>query len=136
MSFKILNGVWDIYINENSNTLLTKQKQQFPTRTHKILQKKTSRKQRIQVKLKMNSKNIDKKKKILILGELCDDENLDKDQFKALIDAYTFSGQESIRYEVYKCLDNRPSILQARTIGERIIARMKEFVEVFVRGVG
>lgn len=74
--------------------------------------------------------------KILALGKLCEDENLDKAQFKALIDAYIFSGQEPIRDEVYKCLDNRPSILQARTIGERIILRMKEFVEVFVRGVG
>ncbi len=74
--------------------------------------------------------------KILALGKLCEDENLDKAQFKALIDAYIFSGQEPIRDEVYKCLDNRPSILQARTIGERIISRMKEFVEVFVRGVG
>lgn len=74
--------------------------------------------------------------KILALGKICDDENLDKAQFKALIDAYIFSGQEPIRDEVYKCLDNRPSILQARSIGERIIAKMREFVDVFVRGVG
>jgi type I restriction enzyme R subunit len=73
--------------------------------------------------------------KVLALGKLCEDENLDQAQFKALIDAYVFSGQEPIRDEVYKCLDNRPSILQARSIGERIIARMKEFVAVFVNGM-
>ena len=28
-----------------------------------------------------------------------------------------------------------PSVLKAREIGERIIAKMKEFVEVFIRGV-
>jgi type I restriction enzyme R subunit len=36
---------------------------------------------------------------------------------------------------VFKCLDNRPSVLKAREIGERIIAKMKAFIEVFVRGV-
>ncbi len=45
--------------------------------------------------------------KVLALGKLCEDEHL----------------------------DNRPSILQARFIGDRIIAKMKEFVEVFVRGM-
>jgi type I restriction enzyme R subunit len=33
---------------------------------------------------------------------------------------------------VLKCLGDRPSVLQAREIGDRIIAKMKEYVEVFV----
>jgi len=73
--------------------------------------------------------------KVLALGKLCEEENLDKAQFKALIDTYIYSGQEPIRDDVFKCLDNRPSILQARNIGERIIEKMKEFVEVFVSGM-
>lgn len=73
--------------------------------------------------------------KILALNKLCEDEQLDKEQFKALIDAYIFSGQDPIRDEVLKCLGNRPSILQARAIGERIIFKMKEFVEVFEKGM-
>ena len=73
--------------------------------------------------------------KVLALGTICEDENLDKAQFKALIDTYIYSGQEPIRDDVFKCLDNRPSILQARHIGERIIEKMKEFVEVFVEGM-
>ena len=73
--------------------------------------------------------------KVLALAKLCDDERLDKEQFKALIDAYIFSGQEPVRDDVLKCLGNRPSILQAREIGERIIKKMKEFVEVFVEGM-
>jgi type I restriction enzyme R subunit len=70
--------------------------------------------------------------KVLALAKLCDDEHLDKEQFKALIDTYIFSGQEPMRDDVLKCLGNRPSILQAREIGERIIIKMKEYVEVFV----
>ena len=73
--------------------------------------------------------------KVLALGKLCEEENLDKAQFKALIDAYIYSGQEPIRDDVFKCLDNRPSIFQARQIGERIIDKMKEFVAVFVNGM-
>jgi len=70
--------------------------------------------------------------KVLALAKLCDEEHLDKEQFKALIDAYIYSGQEPIRADVLRCLGDRPSILQARVIGERIIGKMKEYVEVFV----
>ncbi len=73
--------------------------------------------------------------KVLALAKLCDDEHLDKEQFKALIDAYIFSGQDPLRDEVLKCLGDRPSILQARGIGERIILKMKEYVEVFVNAM-
>ncbi|MCK5468775.1 MAG: type I restriction endonuclease subunit R, partial [Cyclobacteriaceae bacterium] len=71
--------------------------------------------------------------KVLALGKLCEEENLDRMQFQSLIDTYIYSEQEPLRDDVFKCLDNRPSVLQARTIGERIIVKMKEFVEVFVK---
>lgn len=73
--------------------------------------------------------------KVLALSKICDEEHLDKRQFKALIDAYIYSGREPIKDEVFQCLDNRPSILQARVIGDRIITKMKEYVEVFVKGM-
>ncbi|AWG22861.1 deoxyribonuclease HsdR [Flavobacterium faecale] len=73
--------------------------------------------------------------KVLALGKLCEEEHLDKAQFKGLIDAYIYSGREPIKDEVFQCLDNRPSILQARVIGDRIIAKMKEFVELFEKGM-
>jgi type I restriction enzyme, R subunit len=67
--------------------------------------------------------------KILTLGKICEDEQLDQEQFKALIDAYIFSGQESLREDVINCLAERPSILQARRIGKKIIEKMKEYVQ-------
>jgi type I restriction enzyme, R subunit len=73
--------------------------------------------------------------KVLALAKLCDEESLDKEQFKALIETYIFSGQTPLRDDVLKCLGDRPSILQAREIGERIIQKMKEYVEVFVEGM-
>jgi type I restriction enzyme R subunit len=46
-----------------------------------------------------------------------------------------YSGQELIRQDVFKCLENRPSILKAREIGERIILKIKKFIDVFVTGM-
>ena len=73
--------------------------------------------------------------KVLALNALCEEEHLDKEQFKALIEAYIFSGRDPLRDDVFRCLGNRPSILQAREIGERIIQKMKEYVEVFESGM-
>ncbi len=73
--------------------------------------------------------------KVLALNVLCEEEQLDKAQFKALIEAYIFSGQDPLRDEVLKCLGGRPSILQAREIGERIIFKMKEYIEIFEQGM-
>lgn len=73
--------------------------------------------------------------KVLALAKLCEEEKLDQAQFKALIDTYIYSGREPIKDEVFQCLDNRPSLLQARTIGDRILSKMKEYVEVFVKGM-
>jgi type I restriction enzyme, R subunit len=73
--------------------------------------------------------------KILALGKICEDEQLDQEQFKALIDAYIFNGQEPLKEDVIKCLAERPSILQARRIGEKILGKMKEYVQTFIRGL-
>lgn len=73
--------------------------------------------------------------KVLALGQLCEEEHLDRKQFQALIDTYIFNEQEPLRDDIFKCLDNRPSVLQARTIGERILVKMKQFVEIFVLGI-
>jgi type I restriction enzyme R subunit len=70
--------------------------------------------------------------KVLASSKICEEKNLDKQQFNSLIESYSYNGQEPIRQDVFKCLDNRPSILKAREIGERIILKMKKIIEVFV----
>ncbi|WP_159947567.1 hypothetical protein [Polaribacter septentrionalilitoris] len=49
--------------------------------------------------------------------------------------SYTFNGQEPIRQDIFKCLDNRPSILRAREIGDRILSKMKKYVDIFITGM-
>ncbi|MBR9918268.1 type I restriction endonuclease subunit R [bacterium] len=73
--------------------------------------------------------------RLLALKEICEEENLDQQQFRNLIDMYMFTGKEPLKEDVFACLENRPSILQARQIGNRIIERMKEYVDVFITGM-
>ncbi|GAA4945464.1 type I restriction endonuclease subunit R [Algibacter agarivorans] len=73
--------------------------------------------------------------KVLAISKICEEEQLDQKQFNALIKSYIYSGREPLRDEVFNCLDNRPSIFKAREIGERILDKMKTFIEVFVNGM-
>ena len=83
-------------------------------------------------KIESEFKKFWEEQRVMALNTLCEEENLDRKQFSNLIEAYVFNGQEPLKEEVFACLEQRPSILQARSIGERIIERMKEFVEVFI----
>lgn len=73
--------------------------------------------------------------KVLALNRICEEEELDRKQFQNLIDTYIFTGRKPLKAEVFECLENRPSILQARKIGERIIGKMEEYVDTFVDGM-
>jgi len=73
--------------------------------------------------------------RVLALQRICEEEHLDQKQFANLIESYIFSGQEPLKDDVFKCLEARPSVLKAREIGERIVSRMREYVEVFVKGM-
>ncbi len=76
-----------------------------------------------------------KDQQVLALREICDAENLDQVQFSKLIEKYVYTEREPLRDEVFGCLENRPSILKAREIGERIIIKMKEYVQTFMLGM-
>jgi len=73
--------------------------------------------------------------KVLALGRICEEESLDRKQFQALVDSYIYNEQDPLREDIFKCLGDRPSVLQARAIGERILSKMKEFVAVFIKGM-
>ncbi|MBK7086545.1 MAG: type I restriction endonuclease subunit R [Flavobacteriales bacterium] len=73
--------------------------------------------------------------RVLALQRICEEEHLDQKQFANLIESYIFSGQEPLKDDVFRCLEARPSVLKAREIGERIVERMKEYVEVFLKGM-
>lgn len=44
-------------------------------------------------------------------------------------------GADEFRDYILQCLGDRPSVLQARRVGERILERMRDFVSTFVEGM-
>ena len=67
---------------------------------------------------------------------LVDEEKLSKERTQALIENYLYSEQEPIRDEILDLLiDEKPTLLQRKTIGERILKKILGFVETFINGI-
>ena len=73
--------------------------------------------------------------KVLALHQICEEEDLEEDHFKSLLEAYVYSGQVPQIEDVIKCLHSDPILFERLAIGERIIERMKKYAEVFVEGM-
>lgn len=73
--------------------------------------------------------------KVLRLKEISEEESLDQKQFNNLMDRYIFSGKDPLNDEILECMEQRPSILQAHGIANRVIQKMRDFVEVFIKGM-
>lgn len=69
--------------------------------------------------------------------KLCAEENLSDAKVEKIIADYLFSEREPLRDEVLDLIEGaKPSVLQRKTTGERILAKIKGFVDTFINGVG
>ncbi len=68
-------------------------------------------------------------------AELCETEQLHPNKLQALIDNYLFTHRVPLVDAVVKTMEVRPKLLQRRTVGERVLERVLEFVERFFRGI-
>lgn len=69
--------------------------------------------------------------------ELVTEENLNRDKMEALISKYLYEEREPLRDDLLSTLEGeQPTILQRKTIGDRILQKMKDFVETFINGMG
>jgi type I restriction enzyme R subunit len=67
---------------------------------------------------------------------LVDEEKLSKERTQALIENYLYSEQEPMRDEILDLLiDEKPTLLQRKTISERILKKIMDFVETFINGI-
>ena len=65
--------------------------------------------------------------------QLVEEEKLSKERTQALIENYLYSEQEPMRDELLELLDGeKPTLLQRKTIGERILRKIIDFVETFI----
>ena len=70
------------------------------------------------------------------LKELIESENLTKEKTERLIENYLFTEREPIRQEILDLRnEGRPSVLQSKEIGDRILHKIISFVDTFVNGI-
>ena len=71
----------------------------------------------------------------LAFEQLCEEENLDKEKLTKIVSEYIYTEKEPLRDDIIQALHERPSLLKRKTIAERIIDKVIEFVETFVSGI-
>lgn len=69
-------------------------------------------------------------------NKLVEEENLDKEKTKRLIEDYLFAEREPLRDELLNLLNGeKPSVLHRKNIGDRLLKRILTFVETFINGM-
>ena len=69
-------------------------------------------------------------------NKIVEEENLDKEKTQKLIEDYLFAEREPLRDELLNLLKNeKPSVLQRKKIGDRLLAKIIGFVETFINGM-
>ncbi|MAU17158.1 MAG: deoxyribonuclease HsdR [Muricauda sp.] len=76
---------------------------------------------------------VEKKKAILKLAK---EENLDYQKLVDLVSNYLFTEKEPLRDEIIAVMNERPSLRERATSSDRILGKVKDFVEPFIDGMG
>jgi type I restriction enzyme R subunit len=68
--------------------------------------------------------------------KLCEEENLSGDKVEKIIEGYLFAEREPLRDEVLDLIDGKkPGVLERKTVGDRIMGKITQFVETFISGI-
>ncbi|RUA18482.1 MAG: type I restriction endonuclease subunit R [Flavobacteriia bacterium] len=76
---------------------------------------------------------VEKKKAIL---QLAKEENLDYQKLVDLVSNFLFTEKEPLRDEIIAVMKERPSLRDRATSADRILGKVKDFVETFIDGMG
>ncbi len=69
-------------------------------------------------------------------SKLIIEENLSANKTEKLIENYLFAEREPLRDEVLNLIEGeKPSLLQRKSLGDRILKRIMDFVETFINGI-
>jgi type I restriction enzyme, R subunit len=70
------------------------------------------------------------------LATLVKDEGLDREKTEKTIEDYLFAEREPLRDEVLELIEgDKPTLLQRKKTGDRILNKIKDFVETFINGI-
>ena len=61
---------------------------------------------------------------------------MDPDKLSQVVQTYLFTGRTPLRDSIIGALQNKPKILERKTIAERIIEKLREFIQTFEEGWG
>jgi type I restriction enzyme R subunit len=69
--------------------------------------------------------------------QICQEEELHQDRFQRVIEDYLYHQREPLRDVIMTTRKGaQPGILQRKTVAERIVLKLKDFVETFINGFG
>lgn len=74
----------------------------------------------------------EKRKALMSLSE---QEGLDPDGLEKVLGNYLFTEKTPMRDEIIEIMETRPSLRERSTVAERIIGKIRDFVETFIDGV-
>ena len=66
----------------------------------------------------------------------CADENIDPDKLQKMLSDYLFTQLDPQPDDIINALNSKPKVLQRQSILERILRKIKDFIETYVNGVG
>ena len=68
--------------------------------------------------------------------KLCSEENLSDEKVEKVISDYLYSEREPLRDEVLGLINgDKPTVLERKKTGDRILAKIKGFVDTFINGI-
>ena len=70
------------------------------------------------------------------IAEICATEKLDPTAFKSMIEQYHFSGKKPLQGDIVDALNEKPKILERKSVVERIGAKLLRLVATFDEGLG
>jgi type I restriction enzyme R subunit len=71
------------------------------------------------------------KEKIKAVNEICEEESLVSDSFKALVDKMIYTNEEPLREDIVATMEKAPSVLQRKKVIPRLTEKVKSFVSTF-----
>lgn len=76
------------------------------------------------------------KEQLKAFNQLVNDENLSPEKTEKLIENYLFSEREPMRDEILELIEgDKPTILERKKLGDRILNRIIGFVDTFINGI-
>ena len=75
------------------------------------------------------------KAKVKAVDEICQEESLISDSFKALVDKMIYTNEEPLREDIVATMEKVPSVLKRKSVIPRLTEKAKAFVNTFYGGM-